>query len=74
LVLGDGRRPGHEDPLRNYLNSPPDWLARQLKFCREDPKRYLKPTATSLACEVFGSAHRHEEALAAIKEYLEQSA
>ena len=61
-----GRRHlSHEDPLRDYLNPPPDWLKAQLKLCRENPKRYLKPTASSLAFEVFGTSTRHEEALEA---------
>jgi hypothetical protein len=56
-----------EAPLTTMLNNPPDWLKKQLRLCRQAPETYLQPTAASLAYEIFGTATRHEEALAALR-------
>ncbi len=51
---GDGH-PKMDPELARMLDNPPDWLARQMKDCREDPERFLRPTSSSLAYKVFGT-------------------
>ncbi len=46
--------------LRAYLEDPPEWLTKQLNRCRQE-ERYLKPTSSTVAYEVFGTASRWEE-------------
>ncbi len=58
VVVG---KPGPE--IGGLLRDPPEWLARQLELCRKNPERLLNPTASTVAAEALGSAHRWREAL-----------
>ncbi len=76
LNLGEGEQET-DDPgfaIEAYLKSSPSWLDSQLRKCAEDRDRFLKPTATTLAYEVFGTADRWREVLAKVEKLLEEGA
>jgi hypothetical protein len=60
---GDG-----EALVRALLENPPEWLARQLEKCREDPDRLLKPTAAAIAERALGDAAWSREVLPILDE------
>lgn len=68
---GDGLLPSSEDdPIRKLLAHPPYWLATQLERCREDPGRLLKPTASTAAYELYGSASRWREVMTHLEAHI----
>ncbi len=73
---GDGREDDlHPDSaLADFFRRPPDWYARQAKHCANEgaSERLLKPLASSVAYEVFGSAARWQEVLKHIKSALKE--
>jgi DNA-binding transcriptional ArsR family regulator len=52
-----------EDPtaVAEFFANPPGWLPKQLKVCRQDPKRHFGPLCTAVAAEVLGDPGRAEE-------------
>jgi hypothetical protein len=54
------------------LYEPPEWLATQLKRCREDPKRYFDATCAAISREVFEDSHRGEEVAPVLQAHLDQ--
>jgi hypothetical protein len=59
------------DGLVKLLEDPPGWLARQLAECRKNSKRWLNPTSSAIAAEIYGTAARWEEVKPHLKAYLE---
>jgi hypothetical protein len=53
------------------LEDPPGWLARQLAECRKNSKRWLNPTCSAIAAEIYGTAARWEEVKPHLEAYLE---
>jgi hypothetical protein len=47
--------------LAKLLEDPPGWLAEQLAKCRDNPHRWVKPTCSTIAYQVYGTAARWEE-------------
>jgi AAA domain len=45
----------------DLLADPPQWLAKQLVFCRQNPEGYLEPTARAIAKLSFDEPERWEE-------------
>jgi putative DNA primase/helicase len=66
-VRGGGAAPGLVEGL---LQTPPKWLADQLAKCRQDPDRWIKPTCSSIATEVYSSAARWREVKPAVDRWL----
>jgi hypothetical protein len=54
------------------LANPPTWLSEQLAKCRENPGRWIKPTCSSLAYKVYGTANRWEEAKPFVEAHLRE--
>ena len=54
-----------------FLADPPRWLVDQADQVRRDPAK-LKPTCSSIAYEVYGTAHRWGEVLEAVQGWLER--
>jgi hypothetical protein len=52
---------------QELLEDPPDWLAVQLRKCRDNP-RLVNPTANSVANVLYGSPHRWREVLPLVME------
>ena len=63
-----------DSALRDFFRQPPDWYVRQARHCAREgaSERLLKPLASSVACEVFGSATRWQEVLAYIETVLKE--
>ncbi len=57
-------------PIEEFFGAPPDWLTAQLKKCREN-ERFVKPTCSSVAYEVFQTASRWEEVEPVLRRRLE---
>lgn len=55
--------------MAELLTDPPEWLAAQLRRCRDNP-RLLRPTAVAVATEVYGSAHRWQEVLPHVRAHV----
>ena len=72
----DGRDDGlqGDSALLAFFRQPPDWYIKQAKHCAREgaSERLLKPLASSVACEVFGSAARWQEVLAYIETALKE--
>jgi hypothetical protein len=51
------------------LADPPKSLKRQLDKCRADPGQWLRPTASAIAAEVYGSPHDWREVEPVLREY-----
>jgi hypothetical protein len=68
-------RDGRDDDLQtdsalaDFFQLPPDWYTRQAELCASQgaPQRLLKPLASTVAYEVFGSADRWREVVGHIK-------
>ena len=60
--------------IMQLLKDPPRWLADQIKLCRQDPERYIKPTAAAIASEVYGDANRRGEIEPVLEAWLEEAA
>ncbi len=58
------------DPLAALLEDPPEWLTAQLGKCREN-ERFVKPTCSSVAYEVFQTASRWAEVEPHLRRWLE---
>jgi hypothetical protein len=61
---GNLNRPSAAEPpdkVGRLLENPPGWLSEQLSRCREDPARWLNPTASAIAVHLYGSAARWRE-------------
>lgn len=56
------------------LANPEGWLRVQLKLCREDPDRMVRPTCAAIAGDVYGDANRAEEVVPVLQAYLDQEA
>jgi hypothetical protein len=73
---GDGRDDDlqTDSALADFFQRPPDWYIKQAKHCAREgaSERLLKPLASSVACEVFGSAARWQEVLAYIETALKE--
>jgi hypothetical protein len=65
---------GPGEALREFFESPPEWLSTQLARCREEEARYLKPTCSSISYEVYGTASRWEEVKPVVERCLEEGA
>ncbi len=66
----EGSAPPHpSSPLNDFFSDPPDWLATQLDKCREHEK-FVGPTCSSVAYEVFGTAARWAEAVPVLRRHL----
>ncbi|MDP9478366.1 MAG: bifunctional DNA primase/polymerase [Actinomycetota bacterium] len=66
----EGSVPPHpSSPLDDFFSDPPDWLATQLDKCREHEK-FVGPTCSSVAYEVFGTAARWAEAVPVLRRHL----
>lgn len=61
------------DPAAAYFENPPEWLATQLERCREE-ERFIKPTCSTIAYEVYGTASRWEEVRPVVERWLEGGA
>ncbi len=76
----EARREGGEDhsqpdsALADFFQRPPSWYIKQANHCASEgaPDRLLKPLASSVAYEVFGSAARWQEVLAHIKSAMKE--
>ena len=44
--------------LEEVLQNPPDWMRDQLARCSQDTARWMKPTCSAIAHEVYGTASR----------------
>ena len=53
--------PEEPSTVAGFFANPPEWLPRQLKVCRQDPERHLKPLCVAVAAEVLGDGLRWEE-------------
>ncbi|PLS86578.1 MAG: hypothetical protein CYG60_06515 [Actinobacteria bacterium] len=60
------------EALEKYLEDPPEWLRRQIARCEEDPGRWLKPTSSTIAHEVYGTATRWAEVEPVLRHRLEE--
>jgi len=49
------------DLVQELLREPPAWLAEQMEKCQRDPGRFLNPTASAIAAELFGSPAQWRE-------------
>jgi len=58
------------DELVKLLEDPPDWLTKQLAECRENPKRWLNPTASAIAAELYGTAARWGDVKSHLESYI----
>ena len=58
-----------DDPLGTYLDNPPEWLQTQLARCLED-EAIIKPTCSTVAYEVYGTASRWEEVKPVLERWL----
>jgi Bifunctional DNA primase/polymerase, N-terminal/AAA domain len=47
--------------VAEFFAAPPDWLPKQLRKYRENPKRHFEPLCTAVAAEVLGDGLRWEE-------------
>jgi hypothetical protein len=56
------------------LENPPEWLAKQLTECRENPRRWLNPTCAAIAAELYGTAARWQEVMPHLEAYLQEAA
>lgn len=63
-----------DSALRDFFRQPPGWYIKQAEHCAREgaSERLLKPLASSIACEVFGSAARWQEVLAYIETVLKE--
>jgi hypothetical protein len=68
---GDGRDDDlqPDSALIAFFQQPPDWYTRQAELCASKgaPERLLKPLASTVAYEVFGSGDRWQDVLGHIK-------
>jgi putative DNA primase/helicase len=62
------------DEVVQLLENAPDWLAKQLTDCRENPKRWLNPTSSAIAAELYGTAARWQEVKPHLEAYLRKTA
>ncbi|HVF02520.1 MAG TPA: bifunctional DNA primase/polymerase [Rubrobacteraceae bacterium] len=73
---GDGRDDDlqPDSALADFFRQPPDWYVRQAKHCANEgaSERLLKPLASSVAYEVFGSGARWQEVLKHIKSAMKE--
>ncbi|MDP8951960.1 MAG: hypothetical protein M3N18_06950 [Actinomycetota bacterium] len=58
-------------PIEEFFEAPPDWLTTQLDKCRAH-ERFIKPTCSSVAYEVFQTASRWEEVEPFLKRRLKE--
>jgi hypothetical protein len=64
-------RPSAEtSPVEELLKNPPGWLSGQLVKCRENPERWTKPTCSSIAHKVYGTATRWHEVKPVLEAFL----
>jgi putative DNA primase/helicase len=54
------------------LEDPPEWLARQLQRCRQEPERFVQATCCNLAYELYGTAARWQEVRPIVEAYLRE--
>jgi hypothetical protein len=57
-------------PAEELLKNPPGWLSGQLAKCWENPERWIKPTCSSIAHKVYGTATRWQEVEPILKAHL----
>jgi putative DNA primase/helicase len=69
----DGGPTGGTEVLK-LLENPPEWLAKQLTECRENPRRWLNPTCAAIAAELYGTAARWQEVMPHLEAYLQEAA
>jgi putative DNA primase/helicase len=69
---GTNETHGKEEVMA-VLESPPAWLANQLKMCREDPDRWIKPTSSAVATAVYGTSTRWREVQPLLEAHAERS-
>jgi len=54
------------------LANPPAWLAQQLVQFQDDPERWLRPTASALSNELYGTYERWQEVATALNDYISE--
>jgi hypothetical protein len=52
------------------LEAPPGWLAEQLELYRSDPEKWLRPTASAMSSELYGTYERTDEVMPVLNAYL----
>jgi hypothetical protein len=63
---------GPDGVLRKFFEDPPEWLSKQLEHCRED-ERFIKPTCSTIAYEVYATASRWEELKPVVEQWLAEN-
>ncbi len=66
--------PADGSEVLKLLEDPPEWLVRQLAQCRKSPKRWLNPTCSAIAAEIYGTAARWHEVKPHLEAYLQGAA
>lgn len=57
----DSSEAGDADTVAGLFANPPDWLPKQLRAYREDPKRHIRPLCVAVAAVVLGDGLRSDE-------------
>ncbi len=66
---GNPDTPPEDDPVTAFLNDPPGGLVGQLGMCRKD-ERLIRPTCSTIAYEIYGTATRHSEVEPVLRRWL----
>jgi hypothetical protein len=73
--IGSSKEAGQKpQDAAELLTNQPDWLVTEIRKCHEDPARFLKRTANSMAYELYGSVERWREVLPVLKAHVEDEA
>jgi hypothetical protein len=67
--VGPDSPDGPDSVLRKFFEDPPEWLSKQLEYCRED-EQFIKLTCPTIAYEVYGTASRWEEVKPVVEQWL----